>query len=64
MISTLQYVNTFHHIDNEQPDKLAEKNYSHAYSLFLGFFSEFRHNRFMQSPHENYFNLCQEQKEK
>ena len=30
MISTVHYVHTFHDIDNEQPDKLAEQNYLHA----------------------------------
>ena len=26
--------------------------------------AEFRHNRIMQSPHENYFNVCRQHKEK
>ena len=25
---------------------------------------EFRHNKIVQSPHENYFNLCSQHKEK
>ena len=26
--------------------------------------AEFRHNRIVQSPHENYFNVCRQHKEK
>ena len=26
--------------------------------------AEFRHNRIVQSPHENYFNICRQHKEK
>ena len=26
--------------------------------------AEFRHNKIVQSPHENYFNLCRQHKEK
>ena len=26
--------------------------------------AEFRHNKIVQSPHENYFNVCQQHKEK
>ena len=26
--------------------------------------AEFRHNRIVQSPHENYFNICRQPKEK
>ena len=26
--------------------------------------AEFRHNRIMQSPHENYLNVCRQHKEK
>ena len=26
-------------------------------------FAEFRHNRIVQSPHENYFNVCRQNKE-
>ena len=34
------------------------------YSLFHGFWHGFRHNRIVQSPHENYFNICRQHKEK
>ena len=26
--------------------------------------AEFRHNKIVQSPHENYFNVCRQHKEK
>ena len=26
--------------------------------------AEFRHNKIVQSPHENYFNICRQHKEK
>ena len=29
-----------------------------------GTLAEFRHNRIVQSPHENYFNVCRQHKEK
>ena len=36
-----------------------------AYSLSPGVWQrEFRHNKIVQSPHENYFNVCRQYKEK
>ena len=42
-----------HHSDDEQTSK------SIPWTL-----AEFRHNRIVQSPHENYFNVCRQHKEK
>ena len=40
-----------------QPEILALQSVS--WSL-----AEFRHNKIVQSPHENYFNVCRQHKEK
>ena len=39
----------------EKPPELQSVSWSLA---------EFRHNKIVQSPHENYFNLCRQHKEK
>ena len=38
---------------------LQDKVQSVSWSL-----AEFRHNKIVQSPHENYFNVCRQHKEK
>ena len=36
----------------------------HTTVCLLEFGREFRHNKIVQSPHENYFNVCRQHKEK
>ena len=38
-----------------------KSNYVQSVSWSL---AEFRHNKIVQSPHENYFNVCRQHKEK
>ena len=45
-------------MDSEILDQLANLQ-SVSWSL-----AEFRHNKIVQSPHENYFNVCRQHKEK
>ena len=40
-------------------EKLEQQLQSVSWSL-----AEFRHNKIVQSPHENYFNVCRQHKEK
>ena len=39
-------------------------NYSFILQSVSWSLAEFRHNKIVQSPHENYFNVCRQHKEK
>ena len=45
--------------ESKQPRKQHVDLQSVSWSL-----AEFRHNKIVQSPHENYFNVCRQHKEK
>ena len=46
------------------PRGLQSKVTYHPMDVFIVVLAEFCHNRIVQSPYENYFNVCRQHKEK
>ena len=58
-IASLKKYNEYHQLVHEIDHMLNLHVQSVSWVL-----AEFRHNRIVQSPHENYFNVCRQRKEK
>ena len=53
------YLKVKRFIDGHDESEIILRLQSVSWSL-----AEFRHNKIVQSPHENYFNVCRQHKEK
>ena len=65
MLKTIQNKLNLIYLNNDEHTHMGRANGSTDILQSVSWsLAEFRHNKIVQSPHENYFNVCRQHKEK